>query len=184
MQSGRPIILRGVKVHNLRSIDLDLPSRKLIVFCGVSGSGKSSLAFDTLYAEGQRRYLIMFTSPVEARGMAGFLGNYAVVEIDDGRIDVTEFGRVPDEMEHLRTVAHPTDAEHRLHLFRFRMHAPHWSAARGWMVGVGGTHTYTCYAAEDECSLAEHVTALLAALAEWPDRRGLRSRRGWPGPRR
>jgi hypothetical protein len=85
--------------------------------------------------------------------------------------DVTELGRVPDEMEHLRTVAHPTDAEHRLHLFRFRMRAPHWSAARGWMVGVGGTHTYTCYAAEDECSLAEHVTALLAALAEWPDRR-------------
>ena len=85
--------------------------------------------------------------------------------------DVTELGRVPDEMEHLRTVAHPTVAEHRLHLFRFRMHAPHWSAARGWMVGVGGTHTYTCYSAEDECSLAEHVTALLAALAEWPDRR-------------
>jgi len=44
----------GVRVHNLKSIDLDIPHRKLIVFCGLSGSGKSSLALDTLYAEGQR----------------------------------------------------------------------------------------------------------------------------------
>ncbi len=52
---SRPIKLRGVEVHNLQSVDLDVPTRKLVVFCGVSGSGKSSLAFDTLYAEGQRR---------------------------------------------------------------------------------------------------------------------------------
>ncbi len=51
------IRLRGVKVHNLKNIDLDLPLNRLIVVTGVSGSGKSSLAFDTLYAEGQRRYI-------------------------------------------------------------------------------------------------------------------------------
>jgi excinuclease ABC subunit A len=51
------ITLRGVRVHNLKNIDLDVPLYKLIVVTGVSGSGKSSLAFDTLYAEGQRRYL-------------------------------------------------------------------------------------------------------------------------------
>ncbi|MFQ6082270.1 MAG: excinuclease ABC subunit UvrA [Candidatus Aminicenantia bacterium] len=51
------IILRGVRVHNLKNIDLDLPLNKLIIITGVSGSGKSSLAFDTLYAEGQRRYI-------------------------------------------------------------------------------------------------------------------------------
>jgi excinuclease ABC subunit A len=51
------IILRGVRVHNLKNIDLDVPLDKLIIVTGVSGSGKSSLAFDTLYAEGQRRYL-------------------------------------------------------------------------------------------------------------------------------
>ena len=51
------IILRGIRVHNLKAIDLDIPLYKFIVVTGVSGSGKSSLAFDTLYAEGQRRYI-------------------------------------------------------------------------------------------------------------------------------
>src|SRR5512136_70319 len=51
------ITLRGVRVHNLKNIDLDIPLYELIIVTGVSGSGKSSLAFDTLYAEGQRRYL-------------------------------------------------------------------------------------------------------------------------------
>jgi excinuclease ABC subunit A len=52
-----PIILKNVKVHNLKGIDLTLQPNQLIVFSGVSGSGKSSLAFDTLYVEGQRRYI-------------------------------------------------------------------------------------------------------------------------------
>jgi len=56
------IILRGVRVHNLKNIDLDIPLYKLIVVTGVSGSGKSSLAFDTLYAEGQRRYIESLSS--------------------------------------------------------------------------------------------------------------------------
>ncbi len=56
------IQLRKVKVHNLKSIDLDLPYNRLIAFCGLSGSGKSSLAIDTLYAEGQRRYIESFSA--------------------------------------------------------------------------------------------------------------------------
>ena len=51
------ILLRGVRTHNLKNIDVDLPRDKLIVITGLSGSGKSSLAFDTIYAEGQRRYV-------------------------------------------------------------------------------------------------------------------------------
>ncbi len=51
------IIIKGARVHNLKNIDLELPKNKLIVFTGVSGSGKSSLAFDTIFAEGQRRYV-------------------------------------------------------------------------------------------------------------------------------
>ncbi|MDO4574367.1 MAG: excinuclease ABC subunit UvrA [Planctomycetia bacterium] len=61
MGTGGKIVLRGVKVHNLKNIDLDIPHRKLVVVCGVSGSGKSSLALDTLYAEGQRRYIESFS---------------------------------------------------------------------------------------------------------------------------
>jgi len=49
------ITIRGARTHNLKSIDLELPREKLIVITGLSGSGKSSLAFDTIYAEGQRR---------------------------------------------------------------------------------------------------------------------------------
>lgn len=56
------IVLRGVEVHNLDSVDLDIPHGQLVVFCGVSGSGKSSLALDTLYAEGQRRYIESFSA--------------------------------------------------------------------------------------------------------------------------
>ncbi|MCA9121107.1 MAG: excinuclease ABC subunit UvrA [Planctomycetaceae bacterium] len=56
------IRVRGVRVHNLRDVDLDIPRNKLVAFCGVSGSGKTSLALDTLYAEGQRRYIESFSA--------------------------------------------------------------------------------------------------------------------------
>ena len=51
------IVIKGARQHNLKNIDLEIPKNKLVVFTGISGSGKSSLAFDTLYAEGQRRYV-------------------------------------------------------------------------------------------------------------------------------
>ena len=55
--SLRAISIRGAREHNLKNIDLEIPRDKLVVFTGLSGSGKSSLAFDTIYAEGQRRYV-------------------------------------------------------------------------------------------------------------------------------
>ena len=54
---GRAIVVRGAREHNLKNVDLAIPRDKLVVFTGLSGSGKSSLAFDTIYAEGQRRYV-------------------------------------------------------------------------------------------------------------------------------
>jgi len=56
------ITIKGARQHNLKNIDLQLPKNKLVVFTGLSGSGKSSLAFDTLYAEGQRRYVESLSS--------------------------------------------------------------------------------------------------------------------------
>ena len=56
------IKIRGARENNLKNIDLDIPKNKLVVFTGVSGSGKSSLAFNTIYAEGQRRYVESLSS--------------------------------------------------------------------------------------------------------------------------
>ncbi|MEE8440673.1 MAG: hypothetical protein V3S41_03045, partial [Spirochaetia bacterium] len=56
------LIIRGAREHNLKNIDLTLPRDKLIVISGLSGSGKSSLAFDTIFAEGQRRYVESLSS--------------------------------------------------------------------------------------------------------------------------
>ncbi len=55
--TAEQIIVRGARQHNLKNVDVALPKNRLIVITGLSGSGKSSLAFDTLYAEGQRRYV-------------------------------------------------------------------------------------------------------------------------------
>ena len=54
---SKSIVVRGAREHNLKNVDIELPRDSLIVFTGLSGSGKSSLAFDTIYAEGQRRYV-------------------------------------------------------------------------------------------------------------------------------
>ncbi len=55
--AGECICIRGARMHNLQNVDLDIPRDRLVVMTGPSGSGKSSLAFDTLYAEGQRQYI-------------------------------------------------------------------------------------------------------------------------------
>src|SRR6056300_1072120 len=67
----------GARVHNLKNIDVKIPRDKLVVITGLSGSGKSSLAFDTIYAEGQRRYMETFSAYVRQ-----FLGNLERPEVD------------------------------------------------------------------------------------------------------
>ena len=60
--SAKYIRIKGARVHNLKNVDVDIPRDKLVVFKGLSGSGKSSLAFDTLYAEGHRRFVESLSS--------------------------------------------------------------------------------------------------------------------------
>ena len=67
--TGNDILITGARVHNLKNIDVRIPRDKLVVITGLSGSGKSSLAFDTIFAEGQRRYMDTFSS--YARGYIG-----------------------------------------------------------------------------------------------------------------
>ena len=77
---GKYIEIRGARAHNLKGIDVDIPRRKFIVITGISGSGKSSLAFDTIYAEGQRRY--MNTLSPYAKHFMGILEKPQVESID------------------------------------------------------------------------------------------------------
>ena len=74
------ISINGARVHNLKNIDLNIPRNKLVVITGISGSGKSSLAFDTIYAEGQRRYIETFSA--YARNFIGGLERPDVDKID------------------------------------------------------------------------------------------------------
>jgi len=76
-KSTNTIHIEGARVHNLKNINLDIPRNELVVITGLSGSGKSSLAFDTLYAEGQRRYLETFSAYVRQ-----FLGNMERPDVD------------------------------------------------------------------------------------------------------
>ncbi|MFN3939198.1 MAG: excinuclease ABC subunit UvrA, partial [Chitinophagales bacterium] len=68
----------GARVHNLKNIDVQIPRNSLVVITGVSGSGKSSLAFDTIYAEGQRRYMESFSSYAQQ-----FIGNMERPDVDN-----------------------------------------------------------------------------------------------------
>lgn len=78
------IIIRGAREHNLKNIDLDLPRNQLVVITGLSGSGKSSLAFDTIYAEGQRRYMESLSAYARQ-----FLGMMERNKIDKGEAVIT-----------------------------------------------------------------------------------------------
>ena len=76
LEGGR-ISIFGARVHNLKNIDVEIPRNKLTVITGMSGSGKSSLAFDTIFAEGQRRYVETFSAYAR-----NFLGNMERPDVD------------------------------------------------------------------------------------------------------
>ena len=77
MKETQTISVRGARVHNLKNVDVDIPRNSLTVITGLSGSGKSSLAFDTLFAEGQRRYIETFSAYAR-----NFLGGMERPDVD------------------------------------------------------------------------------------------------------
>jgi excinuclease ABC subunit A len=114
LENGSPpkIRLRGVAVHNLKNVDLDLPHRQWIAFCGVSGSGKTSLALDTLYAEGQRRYVESFSTYTrqfleqldkpEAESIEGIPPSVAITRKHASRSSRATVGSATQVNEHLQ----------------------------------------------------------------------------------
>ncbi|MFM8241232.1 MAG: excinuclease ABC subunit UvrA, partial [Crocinitomicaceae bacterium] len=77
MKEENTIHVYGARVHNLKNVEISIPRNKLVVFTGLSGSGKSSLAFDTIFAEGQRRYIDTFSSYVKQ-----FIGGLERPDVD------------------------------------------------------------------------------------------------------
>ena len=107
------IVVRGARQHNLKNISLEIPRHKLTVITGLSGSGKSSLAFDTIYAEGQRRYVESLS--VYARQ---FLERME-------KPDVDSVGRALSRNQHRTKNHQPKSPFHGRHRYRnLRLHAP------------------------------------------------------------
>ena len=116
------ISVRGARENNLKNIDLDIPRDKLIVFTGLSGSGKSSLAFDTIYAEGQRRYVESLSSYARM-----FLGQMDKPDVDsiDGLSPAISIDQKTTSKNPRSTVGTVTEIYDYLRLLWARAGVPH-----------------------------------------------------------
>ncbi|MDO4493012.1 MAG: excinuclease ABC subunit UvrA [Clostridia bacterium] len=118
----KDIVIRGAREHNLKNIDLTIPRDKLVVFTGLSGSGKSSLAFDTIYAEGQRRYVESLSSYARM-----FLGQMEKPDIDsiDGLSPAISIDQKSTSNNPRSTVGTVTEIHDYLRLLYARCGTPH-----------------------------------------------------------
>ncbi len=116
------IVIKGAKEHNLKNIDLEIPRNKLVVFTGLSGSGKSSLAFDTIYAEGQRRYVESLSSYARM-----FLGQMDKPNVDsiDGLSPAISIDQKTTSKNPRSTVGTVTEIYDYLRLLYARIGIPH-----------------------------------------------------------
>ena len=116
------IEVRGARVHNLKDIDIDIPLGKLVGIAGVSGSGKSSLAFDTIYAEGQRRYVESLSSYARQ-----FLGQMDKPDLDsiDGLSPAVSIDQKTTSKNPRSTVGTVTEIYDYLRLLFARVGTPH-----------------------------------------------------------
>lgn len=119
---NKNIVIKGAREHNLKNIDLEIPRDKLIVFTGLSGSGKSSLAFDTIYAEGQRRYVESLSSYARQ-----FLGQMEKPDVDyiDGLSPAISIDQKTTSRNPRSTVGTVTEIYDYLRLLYARIGTPH-----------------------------------------------------------
>ena len=116
------LVVRGAREHNLQGVDIDLPRDKMVVFTGLSGSGKSSLAFDTIFAEGQRRYVEslssyarMFLGQMEKPDVEMIEGLSPAVSIDQkstNRNPRSTVGTITEVYDYLRLLYARTGTPH------------------------------------------------------------------------
>jgi excinuclease ABC subunit A len=121
-QTGGTLVVHGAREHNLRNVHLELPRDKLIVFTGISGSGKSSLAFDTIYAEGQRRYVESLSAYARQ-----FLGQMEKPDVDfiDGLSPAISIDQKTASQNPRSTVGTVTEIYDYLRLLYARVGKPH-----------------------------------------------------------
>src|ERR1700675_4452005 len=122
MASGNKIVVSGAREHNLKDISLELPRDRLVVITGLSGSGKSSLAFDTLYAEGQRRYVESLSAYARQ-----FLGQMDKPDVDsiDGLSPAISIDQKTTTRNPRSTVGTVTEIYDYLRLLYARVGIPH-----------------------------------------------------------
>ena len=128
MKSSDSIVLKGFRQHNLKNIDLEIPRDKLVVITGLSGSGKSSLAFDTIYAEGQRRYVQSLSSYARQ-----FLGLMEKPDMDyiEGLSPAISIGQKATARNPRSTVGTVTEVHDYLRLLFAHVGKPHcWICAK------------------------------------------------------
>ena len=116
------IVIRGAREHNLKGIDLEIPRDRLVVVTGISGSGKSSLAFDTIYAEGQRRYVESLSAYARQ-----FLGQMEKPDVDliDGLSPAISIDQKGSSRSPRSTVGTITEIWDHLRLLYARAGTPH-----------------------------------------------------------
>lgn len=116
------LMVKGAREHNLKNVDIEIPRDKLVVFTGLSGSGKSSLAFDTIYAEGQRRYVESLSSYARQ-----FLGQMEKPDVDsiDGLSPAISIDQKTTSKNPRSTVGTVTEIHDYLRLLYARIGIPH-----------------------------------------------------------